>query len=270
MSLGRDRVRIAPHLLRATMKRILGRLRDDFLHFIAPSICPGCEELLQPSERHWCDGCRSTIDPAPFPAEIYSSMTERFGHDGIALSGVASLMRYEEGSLARRLIHAVKYHGAVHLGVDLGRGLARYLSLHPQLFDDVDLVVPVPLHSARHRERGYNQAECIANGIVSGGIGRGLSPALRRTRHMPSQTRLDAEERQANITGAFGRNRCANDVRGRIVLLCDDVLTTGATLNACAETLLNMGAARVVAATVARDEPLQESEMAIDVLFGLP
>lgn len=87
---------------------------------------------------------------------------------------------------------------------------------------------------------------------------------------MPSQTRLDAHERQANIVGAFGPSRSGPDVRGRRLLLCDDVLTTGATLNACAETLLDMGAAHVVAATVARDEPATDADNSIDVLFALP
>ncbi len=197
-------------------------------------------------------------------------MTDRFGVDGLAVSGIASLMRYDAGSTARRLLHAVKYHGAVQLAVELGRDLARFLALYPQLSDDIDAVVPVPIHSARRRERGYNQSECIARGIVAAGIGSNVSLALRRTRHMPSQTRLDAHERQANIVGAFGPSRSGPDVRGRRLLLCDDVLTTGATLNACAETLLDMGAAHVVAATVARDEPATDADNSIDVLFALP
>lgn len=235
---------------------------------LAPALCPGCDALLDPEERLWCRKCRSTVDPAPLPSEIIASLYERFDCAALALSGVAALMRYDEGSLARRLLHSVKYQGATTLGVELGKTLARYLGLFPALFDRIDVIVPVPVHPARRRERGYNQAQCIAAGLLAEGVGCEIIAALQRVRHGRSQTSLGAAARQTNIAGAFTAASTARRIVNQSVLLCDDVLTTGATLNTCAELLLAMGATRVVAATVARDEPIADRDDSLEVFFS--
>jgi ComF family protein len=138
----------------------------------------------------------------------------------------------------------------MRLGVELGRELGRMLPLFPE-FDGIDLLVPVPLHAARRRERGYNQAETIATGISIAMARPVAASMLVRRRHTGSQTTLGAEARRSNMVGAFGTS---GHVDGARVLLCDDVCTTGATLNACAEALLAAGAGAVCAAAVAKDE----------------
>lgn len=228
------------------------------MHLLAPRLCPGCDVFLAHDDEECCRQCMDSMDPAPFPSEIMMALCTRFGRDELAVAAVASMYRYDVGSTARRLLHAVKYSGCTRLGVQLGRSLASILRLLPPPFDEIDLVVPVPIHPARRRERGYNQAETIAAGLVSGGAASTFVNAVRRRKHSRSQTNLDARARLGNIVGAF--SPVDVDVRGCRVLLCDDVLTTGATVNACAEVLIGMGVRSVAAATVARDEPEERHE----------
>jgi ComF family protein len=150
------------------------------------------------------------------------------------------------GSL-RRIIHAFKY--------ERRRALARRLAemmrkAAADLIDQADAVVPVPLHPWRIAGRGFNQADDLALEL-----GRPLSRVLRRRRHGPPQAGLPASHRQANVHNAYALRRMPGTrttVRGKTLMLVDDVMTTGATLNACAAVLLDAGARSVLAVTAAR------------------
>lgn len=150
-----------------------------------------------------------------------------------------------QGLLRRCLIH-LKFYGALPLGAALGR----LLCAHPQLREcGADCIVPVPLHARRLAERGYNQALELARPLRDV-LGVPLLPELLiRTRATDPQTGGSFGQRHANIKGAFA-GRAA--VRGRIVLLVDDVITTGATLRAATHALLDAGAARVCVAVMGR------------------
>jgi ComF family protein len=143
----------------------------------------------------------------------------------------------------RAIIHALKYDG--HR--TLARPLARLMILSgTRVLENADVVVPVPLHRARRRARGFNQAEEIAKHLTVPAIN-----ALKRTRATVSQTDLPAEARHANVRNAFALRRRV-DVTGRVIVLVDDVSTTGATLEACARVLLDAGAREVRGLTAAR------------------
>ena len=228
------------------LRTIAGRLID----VIAPRLCPSCDAVLRDDESCYCAACRASLEPAPFPRELFEELAIAIGHDELALSAVGGLYTFRQDGPVQRLIHALKYLGCYDLGVALGAELGRSTSMFVE-FDDVDCVVPIPLHPARRRERGYNQAEAIARGVSLARDVDLVDDALLRARHTRSQTRLGADERLRNVGSAFAAGPV--EVRGRSVMICDDVCTTGATLNACAEILLVRGAARVVAATVAKD-----------------
>lgn len=232
------------------MHALVHRLATDALHLIAPALCPACDTPLAAQERCYCGACRASLDPAPFPREIFAEIGANFPGEELALSAVGALYTFHDDSPVQRLIHALKYRGCYDLGVELGGELGRALTMFRE-FEDVDLVVPVPLHRARLRERGYNQAEAIGRGIAASIPGSHPLEALARARHTISQTTLGAGARKKNVLEAF--QAAGSEIRGKIILLCDDVCTTGATLNACAERLLTAGARRVMAATVARD-----------------
>jgi ComF family protein len=147
-----------------------------------------------------------------------------------------------EGAL-RAIVHALKYDGRPTIARHLA---ARMRLAGAEVLADADVAVAVPLHRSRERARGFNQAREIARHL-----GLPIADALTRTRRTPSQADLPAARRHANVRGAFEWRRSA-DVRGRVVVLVDDVSTTGATLNACAGPLLDAGATEVRALTAAR------------------
>ena len=151
-----------------------------------------------------------------------------------------------EGDL-RKLIHLMKYDGMRPLAKELGRRLADTLVD----FDEVDFLVPVPLNRWRWWRRGFNQAELLS-AAMSRATGIPARPRLlRRTHATESQAGLSNHQRRLNVAGAFTAPR-PQEVRGRRILLVDDVMTTGATLDACAKALKRAGAEYVGAVTAAR------------------
>jgi len=153
---------------------------------------------------------------------------------------------YIEGP-AREALHALKYHGRLVLAEPLGSLMATHWRRYA---DPVDVVVPVPLHVTRLRERGYNQAALLAREMARQ-AGLPLDErTLTRQRATVSQVDLNAQQRKENVHAAF---RCADGrLAGQRVLLIDDVCTTGATLEACAAALYAGGAVHVQALTLAR------------------
>jgi ComF family protein len=162
----------------------------------------------------------------------------------------------------RELIHLLKYSGIRPAAHALGRMLAEAITaLEPSLdeaglFDEGSIVVvPVPLHKAKRRQRGFNQAELIARTAIKSYSGRErlqlVPDLLLRTRETSSQIGLTSHQRRANLRGAFAVG-CGSEITGREVILVDDVYTTGSTATECARVLRRAGARKVWVATVAR------------------
>jgi len=171
-----------------------------------------------------------------------------------AIAGVidrAQAIGLYDGPL-RSIIHSLKYEGRRSLATPLS---ALMRDRCRSILDGADLVVPVPLHPSRRRERGFNQALDLARGL-----GLPVSRALRRTRATDSQTGLPAAERHQNMRGAFAPSRVPwrpRSIDARVVVLVDDVSTTGATLEECGRILQQMGARDVRAVTAARVATIQ-------------
>lgn len=195
-----------------------------------PRKCMLCGNLLG-REEEICADCRQaiTLNTAP----------PRVGGDGSFDLAAAGL--WYEGSV-RHAIHGLKYHEKQ----SYARPLARVMeyTLRHKLEAEADAVAYVPTNPSTLRERGYDQAELLAEELAKR-TGLPLIHALEKTRETHSMHDLSAEERRKNVKGAF-RLRCGEeDVRGKRILLADDVLTTGATLSACAAVLKEAGAAKV-------------------------
>jgi ComF family protein len=154
------------------------------------------------------------------------------------------------GGTVRRALHELKYAGERRLAEPLGEAIARRWA---RAGAGGEVLVPVPVHEARRRERGYDQAELLARAAARH-LRLPVHAALARERATVAQYRLDRSRRAANLSGAFFVGPAARrTVAGRWMILVDDVVTTGATLGACAEALLGAGALAVSAITVARE-----------------
>lgn len=205
-------------------------------------VCRACWSAIAPISPPVCDACG---DPLP-SWRLISLESGRCGRCRRGRSHVArgrAIGAYD-GAL-RSIVHALKYDGRRSLATPLAALLERYGA---DVLEGADCVIPVPLHRARRRARGFNQAAEIARRLPLPAV-----DALKRIRATISQTDLPAATRHANVRGAFALSRRAGlRVRGAIVVLVDDVSTTGATLDACAAVLLEGGAREVRALTVAR------------------
>jgi len=158
--------------------------------------------------------------------------------------------RYQATGIVRDLIHRFKYSGEFHLRNLLVDWLGEALSDSRLTEDPFDALVPVPLHPTRIRERGYDQIAALV-GLLGKQSGKPVWLCLRRSRYTESQTRFSRKERLRNLQNAF-ELRKGTSVLGKRLLLVDDVLTTGSTLDECARVLKGHGAKSVRAVTVAR------------------
>jgi ComF family protein len=204
------------------------------------AVCNGCWQSIVPITPPVCDTCG---DPLP-SWRIISIESGRCGRCRRREPGVvrSRAIGPYDGAL-RAIVHALKYDGRR----SLARPLAAMLEQSgAEILDGADVLVPVPLHRSRQRARGFNQAAEIARHMTLP-----TTRALTRVRGTPSQTDLPAAQRHANVRGAFAVRRRAR-VRGAVVVLVDDVSTTGATLDACARALVGAGAVEVRALTAAR------------------
>ena len=207
-------------------------------------LCNGCEEKIIRIVPPFCETCSE-----PFQGSINAAFNcANCAHRTIHFD--AAVAAYRGRGIVRDVIHEFKYNRQMHLRHLVARWLRAALDderLHDYEFN---VIVPVPLHPARQRERGFNQASLLAE-LLSAHTSIPCRPLLERIRYTTTQTALDRSERMENLHNAF-RLRKNADVRGLRVLLIDDVLTTGSTLSECARVLKHAGAISVRAATAAR------------------
>lgn len=223
-----------------------------------PALCVVCSDDVDRDE-YLCENCRKRAPRinAPFCAKCSEpfpgAITQAFNCANCEhriLHFDSAVAAYRSRGLVRKLVHEFKYGHHRHLRYPLAEWLGEAMS-DPRLRGlRFDLIVPVPLHHARERERGFNQATLLAE-LLGEKIQVPLRPVLERIRYTRTQTAHDRAERMQNLHDAF-RLRKKADVRQLRVLLIDDILTTGSTLSECARVLKKAGAISVHAATAAR------------------
>lgn len=212
------------------MKMILNNLLDLFF----PRLCLLCQTPLVEGEAHICLHCSNHLPYTHF-TDLTDNPVCRLFQGKVPCVAATTLLHFTQGGSGQKLIHALKYHGNKKLGYELGR-MAAITYRETSLFDTVDLLLPVPLHPKRKRQRGYNQSEWIARGIRSVTGTPIDTTSLSRLKETESQTRKQLFERSENVEDIFRLNT-AETLKGKHVLLLDDVITTGSTLRACAEAL---------------------------------
>jgi ComF family protein len=207
-------------------------------------LCAQCLDDAPRLRPPFCERCSQ-----PFAGAITGTFTCENCHDRVLHFDVA-VSCYRSRGVVREVMHDFKYGKQLHLRHPLGRWLCETLADSRIVGRPIDCIVPVPLHPARERERGFNQAEVLAHAL-SRRSGLPVRALLQRIRYTTTQTQFDRHQRMENLAGAFRLRRGVN-VQDCRVLLVDDVLTTGSTLSECAAVLKKAGALTVHAATAAR------------------
>ena len=247
----------------ATGISVARALARRLLDLALPPVCCVCERPLAgetgAGETGLCMACWSklTLIERPYCERLGTPLGYDIGPGALSAAAIADPPPFQHAravcvhdEISRALVHGLKYRDRLELGPMMARWMLR---AGRALVDDADLIVPVPLHPRRLWRRRFNQSALLAGEIARIGERVLLVDGLERTRPTRRQVGLDAGERAANVRGAFrvaDHQRAA--IEGRRILLIDDVITTGATLNACVRALLRARAASVDALTFAR------------------
>ncbi len=234
------------------MKSIFISYWRAFVDFMYPPVCKACGQPLASGERTLCTACRVHLPYTHY--ECWDgNPTARAFYGRVPLQRAASLLFFTADGRVQSMLHALKYKRQPDLGRYIGALMGRRIGRSP-LYAGVDYIVPVPLHPDKLKKRGYNQAALLGRGMADawprGGNGRGapalkpelLTDLLLKRRFNESQTRKNRAERWDNVQDVYELNADAGlraRVAGKHLLLVDDVMTTGATLESAATALLN-------------------------------
>lgn len=224
----------------------------DWLHSILnlfyPRVCAACGETLLKDEETVCLKCRYLLPKTGYELNPDNPLAQTF-YGRVKFHAVTACFFFAKTGKVQHLIHELKYKGNKEAGIFLGQQLGETIKDAP-LFQGVDYLIPVPLHPKREKQRGYNQSLMIAKGINEvTGIPIGDKYLIRAV-NTATQTKKSAEERYKNVKDIF-EVRFPEELEGKYVLLIDDVLTTGATLESCAHQLENVPGITISAATAA-------------------
>lgn len=226
----------------------LARTAAGLRELMCPRPCAVCGATLTGSEAGVCRTCLDELPATRFEAWGQNPMKEMMDGRVEIVSAFAGFF-FHKGETLREIVHQFKYDGNRLCAIEMGRELGR-MAVAAGFDTPYDVLVPMPLHKARERRRGYNQSLLLARGMAQTTGLEVRADILARTRNMQSQTRLSHAERAGNVRGGFGLTPRAADVAGRGLLLVDDVFTTGATSQACLETLGGIPGVRLGLATV--------------------
>ncbi len=227
---------------------IVSAYLKNFFTLVYPHTCCACGKVLVADEEHICMYCRLLLPKTRFHRHRENQLTKIFwGRQPIETG--TSLYYFQKGGKVQRLIHQFKYRGNTSLGFYLGGMLGRDIATSP-IYKGLNYILPVPLHPKKERLRGFNQSEVIARGIASSISIPCSKKLLIRNQETSTQTRKNRFHRWQNVSDVFETPNPA-ELEGKSILLVDDVITTGSTLEACTQKLLTIKGVKVWIATLA-------------------
>jgi ComF family protein len=223
-------------------------LCDDILSLLFPRLCYACGNHLMRNEKLICTECYVLIPRTNYHLENDNQVAQLFW-GRCRIEKAAAFSFYNRDSRIRKLIHNLKYKGIKEIGPELGR-IYGYSLMKSEFLSGIDIIVPVPLHESKIRIRGFNQSELLCNGLSEA---TGLpvdKESLRRITVTATQTRKSRYERWVNVDGIFSVSD-SSAIEGKHILLVDDVITTGSTLESCVNELLRVKGVKVSVAALA-------------------
>ena len=223
-------------------------LIDDFISLLFPKICAACGNSLWKQEETVCLSCEFHLPRTNFHLALENPVSQLFW-GRVNLESAAAFLYFNKGNKVQQLIHQLKYKGRKDIGIYLGRQYGQHLKYSP-FFQTVQLIVPVPLHPKKLLQRGYNQSEQFAIGLGET-MKIPVDPyAICRKKETETQTKKSRFRRWQNVAEVFDvTNPGAMEMKH--VLLVDDVITTGATLESCIHALSAIHGIRISVATIA-------------------
>lgn len=220
----------------------------DFFNLFFPNTCYSCGEILVSGENIICTECYYNLPRTNFQFNIENPVSMVFW-GRININIATSFLFFNKGGKVQKLLHQLKYKGKTEVGYELGKIFGSELYNSPY-FKKTDIVIPVPLHPKKQKLRGYNQSDFIAMGLGQSLNAEFLTQYLIRNTFTETQTNKSRYSRWQNVDGKFSVIN-SEYLKGKNILLVDDVLTTGATLEACAQELLKVPKTTVSVATLA-------------------
>lgn len=221
----------------------------DFFSLFFPHLCEACDEPLAKGEEILCTHCLHQLPRTNAHRKADKHLTAKF-YGKLNINEVFSFLYFRKRGAIQQLLHRLKYKNKPEIGVFLGKLYGSELTGTFINLSEYDFIVPVPLHKSRQRRRGYNQSEKFSNGL-----GEALnipvnSSSIKRLHKSQTQTRKTRQQRWENVKDIFSIPH-PEEIRGKKILLTDDVVTTGATLEACAQQLFRAGAFKISVITIA-------------------
>ena len=219
-----------------------------FTELFFPRLCVVCGDKLIEQEQWICLHCLHHIPRTNFHLDRENRVAQLF-YGRVQIEYATSFFYFSKGSQYQSLLHHLKYKGMKELGAEIGKHFGIDL-MQSEDFSTIDVICPVPLHPSKEKKRGYNQSWWIASGIARQMQKELSADNLKRVTATETQTRKSRFERWQNVEGIFELSH-PEVFSGKHILLVDDVVTTGSTLEACAQTILSKTDARVSIATLA-------------------
>jgi ComF family protein len=222
---------------------------EDFWFLLYPHTCDACGTALHKHEGPICFKCLYELPRTDYCVDLENPVVHLF-IGRLRIEKATALFTFHKGSRFRKLLHALKYKNKPEIGILLGKELGAEM-LKSKNFGDIDYIIPVPLHPNRQRQRGYNQSEMIGEGISKVTKTPMMIENLVRAKETVTQTKMTKEERWKNVSGKFVITDLES-LKNKHVLLIDDVITTGSTIEACGEVLLTVEGLRLSIAVLAK------------------
>ncbi len=221
---------------------------EDILNLFFPKVCATCGDTLVKNEDLICFKCRTEVPKANYQSSSDNELKDRFTGKLKIEYAWAGLLFYKSG-ITQKLLHEFKYNNHPEIGELFGRQLAMKMN-EEKIFEKIDMIIPVPLHPKKERKRGYNQSQYFARGISEIINIPTHIHYLKRIKHSASQTGKSREIRWKSVENAF-EVQTPDELISKHILLVDDVITTGATIEACGKKLLDAGVSKISIATLA-------------------